>query len=89
MKPLSSANELQGRFTEIGLPQPLMVELQVTDFELPWDEAAQANRQRFLEEGYILVVDHRSREPRTFLVSAKRQRVKLESGDPVESKISA
>lgn len=88
MKPIT-ANELQGRFNEIGLPEPLMVELQVTDFELPWDEAAQANRQRFLQEGHILVVDHRSREPKTFLVSPKRQRVKLKSGDPAETKITA
>jgi hypothetical protein len=87
MKPLT-ANELQGRFSEIGLPEPLMVELQVTDFELPWDEATRANRERFLEKGYILFVDRRSAQARTYLISPQRQRVKLESSEAVETKIS-
>ena len=67
MKALAPENDLQARFQEIGLPEPLMVELQITDFELPWDPRAQLNRTRFLEQGYILVVDRRAGATKTYL----------------------
>jgi hypothetical protein len=73
MKTRTPANDLQARFQEIGLAEDLMVELQVTEYELPWDREAEQNRQRFLEQGYILVVDRRSSRSKTYFISPQRQ----------------
>ena len=59
---------------EIGLPEPLMVDLQITDYDLGWDAKAQANRDRFLKQGYILIVDRRAGKPVTYLVAPNRVR---------------
>ena len=73
MKTLAPANNLQARFQEIGLAEDLMIEIQVTDYKLPWDRKAKKNRQRFLEQGYILVVDRRSTPAKTYFISPHRQ----------------
>jgi hypothetical protein len=72
--PPVSAEMLQARFMEIGLPEPLMVNLQVTDYDLGWDAEALANRERFLKQGYILIVDRRAGKPVTYLVAPNRLR---------------
>jgi len=73
MKPAPSANDLQTRFQEIGLPEELMVELQLTDYELAWSEEAREVRDRFLKHGYILVVDRRATPARTYFIPPRRQ----------------
>lgn len=71
-KTLDSADELQARFMEIGLPETLMVQLQVTDYDLGWDAAAMEKRERFLQRGHVLVVDRRSGVPITSLAAPRR-----------------
>jgi hypothetical protein len=75
-----AANELQDRFNEIALPEELMVDLQITAHDLGWDAAAQANRERFLEQGYILVVDRSASPARTYFISPQRQCLGLNDG---------
>lgn len=57
---------------EIGLPQALMVQLQVTDYDLGWDAITRQARERFLKQGHILVVDRRCGVPISYLAAPRR-----------------
>jgi hypothetical protein len=73
MNTTPSANELQTRFQEIGIPEELMVALQITEYELAWSDEARQTRDRFLKQGYILVVDHRATPANIYLIPPQRQ----------------
>jgi hypothetical protein len=79
MNTLAPADNLQTRFQEIGLPERLMVELQVTDYEVPFDQAVKENRKRFLEQGYILVVDRRAKPSKTYFIAPTQRGKALQS----------
>jgi hypothetical protein len=64
-----AANDLQERFMKIGLPDELMMELQVTEHELFWDAQTQARRERFLEQGHVLVMDRRGAHAETYFLA--------------------
>jgi hypothetical protein len=74
-----SANELQARFEEIGLPESLMIELQITELEVAWNNETQEKRDRFLNQGYTLVVDRSCVPARAYLVAPTHKRNNIEA----------
>jgi hypothetical protein len=82
MNTTPSANELQTRLQEIGLAEELMVALQITDYDLAWSEDSRETRDRFLKQGYILVVDHRATPAETYLIPPHRQQCPVSVSSP-------